>query len=80
MSAGVGGRRQVSAGVGRRRQAGRGSVDHERVRLHRSGRVVERVGVLRGLALQLALIRQRTSTTITEKSEIIHKYNIKLFI
>lgn len=43
-------------------------VYHQRVRLHRRGGVVERVGVLRRLALQLTLVGEGTSTTITEES------------
>lgn len=47
----------------------RRSVDQERVGLHGRGRVVQRVRVLRRLALQLALVRQCTRTAIAEKSE-----------
>lgn len=43
-------------------------VYHQRVRLHRRGGIVERVGVLRRLALQLALVGEGTSTAITEES------------
>lgn len=44
------------------------SVDHERVRLHGRSRVVQRVRILRRLALQLALVRQRPRSAVTEKS------------
>lgn len=43
-------------------------VYHQRVRLHRRGGIVERVGVLRRFALQLTLVGEGTSTTITEES------------
>lgn len=43
-------------------------VYHQRVRLHRRGGIVERVGVLRRLTLQLALVGEGTSTAITEES------------
>lgn len=57
-----------SRGGRRRRRTARGSVDHERVGLHGRGGVVQRVGVLRGLALQLALVRQRPCAAIAEES------------
>lgn len=44
------------------------SVDHERVRLHGRGGVVQRVRVLRGLALQLALVGQRARAAVAEES------------
>lgn len=44
------------------------SVHHQRVRLHGRGGVVERVGVLRGLALQLALVGQRARAAVAEES------------
>ena len=43
------------------------SVDHEGVRLHGSCRVVQRVRVLGRLALQLALVAQRSGSAITEE-------------
>lgn len=42
-------------------------VDHQSMGLHRRGRVVQGIRVLRRLPLQLALVAQRTRTTITEK-------------
>ena len=43
------------------------SVDHQGVRLHRRGRVVQRVGVLRRLSLQLTLIVERARAAVAEK-------------
>ena len=53
-------------------------VDHERMRFHGAGRVVERVRVLRGFALQRALVVQRPRPAITEKPAAKVKW--KLFI
>lgn len=44
-----------------------GLVDHQSMGLHGRGRVVQGIRVLRRLPLQLALVAQRTRTTITEK-------------
>lgn len=55
--------------VRRKGWGARRSVHHERVRLHGRGRVVQRVRVLRGLALQLALVRQRSRAAVAEESE-----------
>lgn len=43
-------------------------VYHQGVRFHRRRRIVQRVGVLRGFTLQLTLVGEGTSTTITEES------------
>lgn len=50
------------------RRVGRSSVHHQRVRLHGSRRVVQRVRVLRRLALQLALVRQSPRAAVAEES------------
>lgn len=65
---------------------GAASVDHERVRLHGRGGVVQRVRVLRGLALQLALVGEGAGAAVAEKSGIHFiiqfclNYNYYLFI
>lgn len=43
-------------------------VYHQGVRFHWRRRIVQRVGVLRGFTLQLTLVGEGTSTTITEES------------
>lgn len=43
-------------------------VYHQGVRFHWRRGIVQRVGVLRGFALQLTLVGEGTSTTITEES------------
>lgn len=45
-----------------------GSVHHQGVRLHRGGRVVQRVRVLRRFALQLTLVGQRAGAAVAEKA------------
>ncbi len=47
-----------------------GLVDHERVRLHGRGRVVERVRVLRRLALQLTLVGQCAGAAVAEEAVV----------
>lgn len=42
-------------------------VHHQRVRFHRRGRVVQRVRVLRRLALQLTLVGQRARPAVAEE-------------
>ena len=53
-----------------------GLVDHKCVRFHGPGWVVERVGVLRRLALQLTLVVQRAGAAVTEEAVVTYKLHL----
>ena len=52
------------------------SVDHQRMRLHWRGGIVEGVSILRRLALQLTLVRQRSGATIAKESVVADELNV----
>ena len=51
-------------------------VNHDRMRLYGCRRVVERISILSRLALELALIGQRTGTAVAKEAIVSNEFNI----
>ena len=51
-------------------------VDHQRVRLHGRGGIVERVRILGGLSLQLALVGQRSGAAVAEEAVVAYELDV----